>query len=266
MGPHQRPQGPPQPGRAPCGALDHRWPAQNIGATRVRARRRSRMAARVPSPPPPNPCAQARRALCAVTPAMAQGSRHPHGAEPVSSQTGDDGWSPLQAAEGWGGDRGRAGRTHREGHRQGLRRGPPGRQAPPPRALLPPGPATRAIHHPSIRPPQVALHLVRPWGLTSGKRPSDAVQPVPTCTVPSAKLGRRARLTGSRAAAGLGSWDQVSKCHPSRSGVTEAQRHAGPQPEASNPHPDPSLSRDSPTMKLSLTELNCPFPPNTLAT
>lgn len=156
---------------------------------------------------PPTPCAQARRALRAVTPAMAAGERHLHGAEPVSSQTGDDGWSPMQAGEGWWRP-GRAGRTHREG--------PQGDKPHPTRALLPPGPTTRAIHHPSSIHPSSAgcSSSSLTLGLTSRETPpSEEAQPVPTCTLPSAETGEEGTPDWLLASAGLGSWDQVPKRH-----------------------------------------------------
>lgn len=127
---------------------------REYGATRVPAPSRRSSTWAVPrSPPrhPPTPCAQARRALCAVTPAMAAGERHPHGAEPVSSQTGDDGWSPLQAGEGWWRP-GRAGRTHREGREAGAQARAPRETSPTPHGPCchlapPPGPS---IIHPSV--------------------------------------------------------------------------------------------------------------------
>lgn len=193
---------------------------------------------------------QAGRALCPVTPAMAAGERHPHGAEPVSSQTGDDGWSPMQAGEGWR-PPGKAGRTHTEGREAGAQaRAPRETSARPHPTRAPPATWPRHPGHPSSirpRPRQVALHLARPWGSRPGNAPQRVAQPVPTCTLPSAKPGEEGTPDWLLAAAGLGSWDQAPKRHlRPQWGHCSAHRHAGPQPEASNPHP-PSLPKSDST-------------------
>ena len=191
---------------------------------------------------------QAGRALCLVTPAMAAGEWHPHGAEPVSSQTGDDGWSPMQAREGWR-PPGKAARTQGGPWGRGSGAGPQGdkRAAPPYTGASchlapPPGPSI-------IRPSSSSAGRSSSsptLGLTPGKR-SPASVSVPTCTLPSAKTGEEGTPDWLLAAAGLGSWDQAPKRHLRLQwGHCSAHRHAGPQPEASNPHP-PSLPKSDST-------------------
>lgn len=210
-----------QPGRAPCGASE-------TTLLHVRLRPRAGHAhARRPAP----------------------GSGRDRGAEPVRSQTGDDGWSPAQAGEGWRRP-GRAARTHREGRGAGA-------QAPAPREtgalphLTRGPPATWPCHpgHPSsIHPSSAGGSSSSPvLGLTSGETlPSEAAQPEPTSTLPSAKTQEEGTPDWLLAAAGLGSWDQAPKRHLRLQwGHCSARRHAWPQPEADNPHIPALLKSDS---------------------
>ena len=140
-----------------------------------------------------------------------------------------------------GGDREGQGAHTGRAVRQGLRRGPPGRQAPPPT-----GPAATWPRHPghpsSIHPSSAGRSSSSPTlGLTSGETPpSDAVQPVPTCTVPSAKTGEEGTPDWLLAAAGLGSWDQVPKCHlHAQWGSLKLKDMQGPRLRPATPTPTP---------------------------
>lgn len=193
------------------------------------------------SPPPPQPLRSSPgERLRSDALAMAVGERHSARGQ---SQLGPRQGRWLVTLAGRRARRpGRAGRTHREGRGcVGSGAGPQGDKPHPPRGPschLPPRPGHPSSIHPSS--PQVALHLVRPWGSRPGKRaPSDAVQPVPTCTVPSAKTGEEGTPDWLPGGCWTGELGPGAQAPPPRSvGATgKLKDMQGPRLRPANPTP-----------------------------